>query len=168
MHEQEQRLLTDGAGFLVVPESGLEDDQVLRLLAGAHGGLHAVYHQLLPLLEGEEKTLVRLVERDWRRLSAPLRRAALTALEKFASDAEVQLWPAPEQTERIAAGLAGKPPRDLLWELEEIAGLSFICTRLVPWTAQSPAIDNLFKRALEAEDNHMAQIGWLLEVLDEE
>ena len=163
--------LVDPAMLPRLPEvEGVPADHVvLRFVAWAHSELQRVYEGLRQSRQDELRVLVRLLDLDWRRrvgdILPALDKALAKAKARAKSEVGVEPCPGPEQVAEIVGSLKEKPASEFLPAMLHVVEHCCVGSRLVPWTAKSVEVDRLYKRLVEAEDGHLAQLMWLNDLL---
>jgi hypothetical protein len=155
----------DATGFPDLPKDGADDETFLTLIVAGHRGLLEIYDRLLQVLTGDARTVIWLLRLDWKRLVEPLDAALLDLLKQAEAGEAAALIPAPERAADIAKRLENSRLPELLNAVDFMAALCAVSTRVVPWSSEMAAVDALFRRSVEVEDQHLAQVSWLRELL---
>jgi len=171
MGDGKGNLNLDDVIFPTVPEGVVEDEEVLRLLLGAHAGLLDIYDRLIGEVDDDRRFLLVLLRSDWRKQCRDVLEPAQTLLDKIQNGKnpdEVGSRPSEEDATKLVERLKELDTFSFLAALEDVATRCAIGLQLVPLGGVSPQVTDLFRRCVGAEDEHLMQLAWLRETLSEE
>lgn len=164
--------------FPRLPEGALGDPEVVDLILSGHGGLDLVYERLVEGQSGDARVLVRLLQEDWRALSADLRSSGEALLEEIRGGARggggrkgsrerpgkgaaITPAPSPENAAQFASTLEGASPASVLRAVGQAVRQCGVASRLLPLGPASTPVRDFFRSSIEVEDQHLASVIWV-------
>ena len=158
--EAEQRF-GDDIDFPMIPkDENPEDSHALTLIMAGQRGCGAVYEAIEKKVAGDARVLVRMLRRDWeRRFPALLSEGkvflAMLAGVKQDEIEAVKGLPSETGIQKVVASVNGSKPHELTEFLEDVAEMTLVCQRLLPWKSDTGAGFDYFGRCVDAEGQHL-------------